>query len=110
MRQCQSCLRVGQGVDLHHQAGGLDVAVLVEDAHVELELGPVGRQRLEHGPEVVGERHAARRLLGGTDHAHGLRELITERMPAPAGANCERSAEGLAPGQLDLVAGRDTAL
>ena len=50
-------LRVRHGVDLNEQRGGLDIAPLVEDPQVELELGPVGRHGVHHRLEVVGERH-----------------------------------------------------
>ena len=50
-------LRVRHGVDLHEQRRRFDVAVLVGDAQVELELRPVGRQRVEQALEVIGERH-----------------------------------------------------
>ena len=36
---------------------GLDVALLVEDPQVELEVGPVGRKRGDDRFEVLGERH-----------------------------------------------------
>ena len=49
-------LGVGHGVDLDEQGGRLHVAVLVEDAQVELELAPVGGQRVDYSLEVDGER------------------------------------------------------
>ena len=51
-------LGVGHGVDLGEQRGGLHVARLVQHAQVDLELGPVGRQGVEHRLEVVGQSHA----------------------------------------------------
>ena len=51
-------LRVRRGVDLHQDGGRLDVALLVEDAQVERQIRPVGRQRVEHGLEVLRQSHA----------------------------------------------------
>src|SRR4051794_36983552 len=53
-------LRVGQGVDLREGHGGVDVVVLVVDAQVELEVGPVAGERVECLLEVVGECHCGK--------------------------------------------------
>src|SRR5215218_2784850 len=45
-------------VDLAQSHGAVDVVGLVLDPQVELEVGPVGRQRLEDALEVIGEGHA----------------------------------------------------
>ena len=55
-------VRVRLRVDLHDQRRGVDVARLV-DAQVELEVGPVGRQRVDDLLELVGERHDVPRNL-----------------------------------------------
>ena len=47
---------VGLRVDLHEQLRGVDVAVLLH-AQVELEVGPVRRQRVDDLLEGFGERH-----------------------------------------------------
>src|SRR5918998_949883 len=54
-------LGVRHRVDLRQERGRLDVAVLVGDPHVELEVGPVGRERVHDRLEVVGERHLPER-------------------------------------------------
>ena len=40
-------LRVGLGVDLAQENGRVDVALLVVDAQVQLEVGPVVGERVE---------------------------------------------------------------
>src|SRR5215217_2331728 len=50
-------LGVGLGVDLAEPHRAVDVAALVVDAEVELEVRPVGGKRVEDELEVVGERH-----------------------------------------------------
>ena len=37
--------------------GSLEVALLVEDAQVELHVRPVGRKRVDDPRQVLGERH-----------------------------------------------------
>src|SRR5918994_2932703 len=105
-------LRVRHGVDLHEQRRSVDVAVLVCDAKVELQLRPVGRQRVEQALEVVGERHAPHslRLSVGALDAHRALELVPERVLATIRPHGERSAEGLSASELELVARRDAAL
>ena len=51
-------LRVGLRVDLAQRDRGVDVAALVVDPQVELEVGPVGRKRVEDLLEVRGQSHA----------------------------------------------------
>jgi hypothetical protein len=54
-------LRVRLRVRLNDERRRLDVALLVEDPQVELQVRPVGRQRVDHALEVVGEPHGAKR-------------------------------------------------
>ena len=49
--------RVGLSVAGDHQDGGVDVAALVEDPDVHLEVGPVVGQRVDDLGERVGEAH-----------------------------------------------------
>ena len=55
-RQCQSWLEYGCALTCDEQRRGVDVAVLLH-AQVELEVGPVGRQRVDDLLEGVGEGH-----------------------------------------------------
>ena len=55
-------VRVRLGVDLHDERRGVDVAGLVH-AQVELEVRPVGRQRVDDLLEGLGERHDVQRNL-----------------------------------------------
>ena len=49
--------RIALGVALREDHGGLDVAALVRDPHVELEIGPVARQVVDDLLEVGGQGH-----------------------------------------------------
>ena len=55
-------VRVRLGVDLHDERRGVDVARLV-DTQVELEVRPVGRQRVDDLLELLRERHDVKRNL-----------------------------------------------
>ena len=48
-------LAVALRVDLDEDRGRLDVAVLVADPEVELEMAPVGRERIDDRLEVLGK-------------------------------------------------------
>lgn len=50
-------LRIRLGVDQAEVDGSVDVSVFVIDPQIELEVGPVGRQRIEHILKVLGECH-----------------------------------------------------
>ena len=72
-------LRVRHRVDLGKKRGRLDVAVLVVDPQVQLELGPVGRERSRHGLEVLGERHDGKATRPG----YGIIRPFTRQSVAP---------------------------
>src|SRR5581483_3138522 len=50
-------LRVGLGVHLREQNGGVDVALLVSDAQIQLQIGPVIGEGVQNRLERVGEAH-----------------------------------------------------
>ena len=81
-------VRVRQRVDLGDERRGVDVAVLLH-AQVELQVGPVRRQRVDDLLELVGERH---------DSERGVWQIPTIRSLPPAGrasTGCSRLLEQL---------------
>ena len=90
--------RVRLGVAGHEQRRRLDVAVLL-DAQVELEVGPVGRQRVEDLLEGLGKRHDwPRRLHGRLSRGPGrparARARPEPRRPAAAARAARRRRGG----------------
>ena len=81
--------RVRLGVALASDHGRLDVAALVVDPQVELEIGPVARQRVHDPLEVVGaERHRE------SVHRPPLQSVACRRRPRRARRPVPRAARG----------------
>ncbi len=87
-------VRVRLGVARHEQRGGVDVAVFL-DAQIELEVGPIRRERVENLLEFVGKRHDAGQSVHGVDplpfDLEGLLALL-ERLDGAEEAAVVRAA------------------
>src|SRR6267378_224526 len=75
-------LGVRLSVACHQQHGGLDIASLVEDPQIELEIGPVVWQRIDDLLEGGAEGHAASKRTGPSLPADASDRSVWQACPA----------------------------
>ena len=55
-------LRIGLRIDLAEGHGRIDVAALILDPQIQLEVGPIRRHRIEHLLKVRSQAHKQKRI------------------------------------------------